>query len=295
MIYINGHSNFNIEVIIINNEYFIIKYAKNKEDFMRLIKQIEKQKLFEPNLYFSKPLITTIDTSNLNFKMKYISGIDILNMIINSSKNKNICFFNKIIYLIDTFIKDSSEQLIQKNIITDKLKCIKNNINANNNVNIIFDDLFNLLEIYNDTKDIYLPVGKCHGDLTFSNMIYDFDKDIIYLIDFLDSFIETPFFDIIKIRQDTKYQWSLNLINLNYNYITISSYLEMFDNIIHDYYKINNFYNHYNFFQIINLLRILQYAHDTKIINYLIIHINQLKNEFKLSELRNKLIATADG
>ena len=144
MIYINGHSNFNIEIIFINNEYFIIKYANNKEDFTRLIKQIEKQKLFESNLYFSKPLITTIDTSNLNFKMKYISGIDIFNMIINSSKNKNICFFNKIIYLIDKFIKDSPEKLIEKNIISNKLSSIKTIIESNNKIDTNFNDLFNL-------------------------------------------------------------------------------------------------------------------------------------------------------
>ncbi len=126
-------------------------------------------------------------------------------------------------------------------------------------------------------------------------MIYDFDNDVIYLIDFLDSFIETPLFDIIKIRQDTKYQWSLNLVNFEYNYITISGYLDLFDNIIHNYYKNYNFYNHYYFFQIINLLRVLQYTKDIKIMNYLIKNINQLKNDFKLSELRDKLIATADG
>jgi tRNA A-37 threonylcarbamoyl transferase component Bud32 len=295
MIYINGHSNFNIKIIFINNEYLIIKYAKNKKDFERLIKQIEKQELFKSNLYFSKPKITLIDNNNFNFVMKYISGIDIYNHIINSSKNKNIIFFNKIIYLIDTFIKDSPEQLIDKNIIKDKLNSIQNNIKFNDKINVNFNDLFNLLEKYINTVEIYLPVGKCHGDLTFSNMIYDFDNDIIYLIDFLDSFIETPLFDIIKIRQDTKYQWSLNLVNFEYNYITISVYLDLFDNIIHNYYKNYNFYNHYYFFQIINLLRVLQYTKDIKIMNYLIKNINQLKNDFKLSELRDKLIATADG
>ncbi len=33
------------------------------------------------------------------------------------------------------------------------------------------------------------------------------------MIDFLDSFIETPLMDIVKLRQDTKYNWSYLLVN----------------------------------------------------------------------------------
>lgn len=52
-----------------------------------------------------------------------------------------------------------------------------------------------------------IPTGFCHGDLTLSNMIFKGKE--IYLIDFLDSFVESYWIDIIKLRQDCFYKWCL--------------------------------------------------------------------------------------
>ena len=46
--------------------------------------------------------------------------------------------------------------------------------------------------------EIEIPMGKCHGDLTFSNIL--FNGNNYYLIDFLDSFIESPLLDLVKIE-----------------------------------------------------------------------------------------------
>lgn len=48
----------------------------------------------------------------------------------------------------------------------------------------------------------------CHGDLTLSNIIYM--KGDVYLIDFLDSFIDTPLIDLAKLKQDLIYDWTLD-------------------------------------------------------------------------------------
>ena len=42
-------------------------------------------------------------------------------------------------------------------------------------------------------------------------MIIDTHNDKICLIDFLDSFVETPFFDILKLRQDTSFLWTISM------------------------------------------------------------------------------------
>ena len=52
-----------------------------------------------------------------------------------------------------------------------------------------------------------MPLGPCHGDLTFSNIIVS-PTGSLNLIDFLPSFIESPIWDIVKIYQDLKYGWS---------------------------------------------------------------------------------------
>jgi hypothetical protein len=57
----------------------------------------------------------------------------------------------------------------------------------------------------------YFLESDCHGDFTLSNMIY-FNSNI-YLLDFLDSYINTPIIDIVKIKQDLYYHWSLNMLD----------------------------------------------------------------------------------
>jgi len=112
-------------------------------------------------------------------------------------------------------------------------------------------------------------VGNCHGDMTLSNMI--FGKDI-YLIDFLDSYIESPTLDLIKLRQDTHLYWSLNMIDKTTDLTKIKLGLNYIDNWILDNYKIED----YELLQIINLLRIYPYTKDEKIINWLDTNIKKL-------------------
>lgn len=83
-----------------------------------------------------------------------------------------------------------------------------------------------------EKEDVFLPIGYCHGDLTFANIIF-VDKDI-YFIDHLDSFIESPVIDLIKIYQDTLFNWSFFLSGAwsrhIYNWYTeINKELEIFN------------------------------------------------------------------
>lgn len=64
-----------------------------------------------------------------------------------------------------------------------------------------------------------MPVGVCHGDLTFSNIL--FNGNNYYLIDFLDSFIEAPLLDIVKIRQDSAHLWSQLMYTKSYDQIRL--------------------------------------------------------------------------
>ena len=59
------------------------------------------------------------------------------------------------------------------------------------------------------SRAISIPIGFCHGDLTFSNIMFALDDNQVGLIDFLDSFIETPLIDLVKLRQDTHFHWTI--------------------------------------------------------------------------------------
>jgi hypothetical protein len=62
------------------------------------------------------------------------------------------------------------------------------------------------------SETLLFPAGDCHGDLTLSNVILSHSKGLL-LIDFLDSFLESPLQDAAKIRQDLVYGWSFRKLD----------------------------------------------------------------------------------
>ena len=65
-----------------------------------------------------------------------------------------------------------------------------------------------------DIRDLRIPMGRCHGDLTLSNvLIQESADDAVVLIDFLDSFLESPLADMAKINQDLGHAWTLRMLS----------------------------------------------------------------------------------
>lgn len=116
---------------------------------------------------------------------------------------------------------------------------------------------------------ITIPVGLCHGDLTFSNIL--FNGNNYYLIDFLDSFVETPLQDIVKIRQDTAHRWSQLMYTKRYDAVRLHIVLDKIDREIDTYFsnKYQWYRDYYQVMQLMNILRILPYAKEAKVVEYL--------------------------
>ena len=70
-----------------------------------------------------------------------------------------------------------------------------------------------------------------------------FDNSDIVVIDFLDTFLDTPLQDIVKIRQDSKYFWSLNLVNKIQDSVKVKQSLNYIDE------KIKKEFNNYDFYK----------------------------------------------
>lgn len=117
-----------------------------------------------------------------------------------------------------------------------------------------------------------LYYGDYHGDLTLANLLISNDETSITIdaIDFLDCFIHSPIHDLVKLRQDTKHLWTLQLLEdgqydnkvratLAYIDSQIVSIIES-DEILMDCYLP---------LQVLNLIRILPYNHDPDIKAYL--------------------------
>lgn len=258
---INGHSGFKLELLRINDKNVIRKTSPSKILSDRLKRQSLKQKSFINYNNFTSPEIINEGTLNdlYFFDSQFIYGYDFSQFFqiydINSLKNVIFSFID----FIENNIKNSTYNNII-DVFIEKYESTKKNIDTN--INFEFKHIDNFIYSY---KEMNIPVGYCHGDLTFSNVILSRHSNKIYLLDFLDTFIDSPMHDIVKLRQDTQFYWSTNMIknlsNVDINKIKLC--LSWFDTyIVNSFSKYNFYTEYYKPFQMLNLLRVLQYADE---------------------------------
>lgn len=122
-----------------------------------------------------------------------------------------------------------------------------------------------------------LPIGECHGDLTFSNILIAADQKAIGLIDFLDSYLDSPLVDIAKLRQDTQFFWSLQMLERPVDQARIRQILQFVDAIVVDHYQQQTWFaDALPTIQAINLLRIVPYARHPRIHQFIISSLKSL-------------------
>lgn len=256
---IKGNSGCKITKIILNNKYVIVKSCDNNYA-IRLKRQIEKQKL--ETLIKTPKIIKETDNS---VYMEYIEDAEFYKSL-TFENYKTIT--NLLINYITENIKNSKTETITANIFKNKwndikTKCIKY---------MLDDNLISKIDtIINSLNNITLPIGKCHGDFTFSNILIK--NNDVYLIDFLDSFVESPITDLVKLRQDTKYKWSSLMTNNEFDY----HIFDEIDKIIVNTFDCTTF--SYKILELFNFLRILPYCKSNKVFEYLKTIIIQLTNQ----------------
>ncbi len=153
-------------------------------------------------------------------------------------------------------------------LLTEKLTAIKSILLKRKFSGKIFFD--NIQYLFGHIPDYPLPLGLCHGDFTLSNTLYFAGN--IYMIDFLDSFLESPLLDIVKLRQDTRFYWSLLVDTeiLPYQRNKIIQVLRYFDQQLVQAFIENPFYAAwYDYLEKLNLLRILPYLVDPREIKFI--------------------------
>ena len=272
-----GHSGFKISLI---SDHTVRKASTTKEGSARLVKQAEKQKNFTNTSDFITPRVLNEGYENecYYFDMELMNFTDFISYFQTSNKNKIDYVARKIISFIESNIIKSYFQPIDVSLINGKLEEIKKTVAE--------PDYAAINEILNK-EEIVIPTGTSHGDFTFSNILFDAENREICLIDFLDDYIETPLNDIVKIRQDTKFKWSLLLYNKNFDLVKMNTILRYIDNKIHTHFLQYDFYKKsYSLFELVNLLRVVRYAKDPAIKEFLLTNINNCINEINCSGRR---------
>lgn len=203
----DGNSDEIIELLEIGNVKYVKKTWKDK---IRGSEAIKKQILFEEIISGQVRIKTpkVIDKYLDNQEkfvaiMEYVEGFSgsELHKISTTQLANNLRYALSLI--ISNFYEQSYSKKIEPEILLNKLDMVRKKTKLKD-----ISGMLNIIERYIlRLNEIYIPLGSCHGDLTTSNVIAT-GSSTFYLIDFLPTFLDTPFWDILKLKQDLEYGWS---------------------------------------------------------------------------------------
>lgn len=234
------------------NGIILRKISSHSEYNDRLHSQYLKQSKFESNNNFATPIPYKFNKSEeLHFfDMEYIHGKTFNNFCLDSSVDDILAFSENLnLFLIQNF-KSSLSTEVNFNKLENKLLNLSNQLG---------DGVLKYINFLLSNPIESLPIGKNHGDLTMSNIIF---SDKHYLIDFLDNPYETPLNDLIKIKQDTEHNFYFNLLGNVETKVKIC--LDYIDNELNKKFDYLIDSHEFIWLSIFNLLRVLPYLKSKK-------------------------------
>lgn len=272
---IKGHSGCEVEIVQEEKGLFIYKKTRDLAYINRLQRQGEKQLRYskENGLMMKIPNIINIQSTPkiCSIQMEYVYALNFVDFFERSGMKHIESSYAALEQLILWEIENSVMMTVPSHILYSKFEDVRNKVLKNQftSNNLKIRQLLELSAIlYEQLDEMYLPIGKCHGDLTFSNILFDGGSN--YLIDFLDSFIETPLIDLVKLRQDTCFYWSEQMFTGHYDSLRLHFILNKMDQRINQMANQFDWYQKwYPLFQLINFWRIMQYATAPPVISYL--------------------------
>jgi hypothetical protein len=196
----NGLSGCKLEII---NDGILRKYSCSNNYNLRLSNQVNKQILFSKFILknISTPKVLGISSNDLySFDMEYISGLSSYEYF-SSSNVYDIEFVIQTLFEYFDYFSNNSRDLIINSKVINKINSLQ--------IKTKYKDYLEYLKIYVSNNQIIVPKTFCHGDLTFNNII--FHKNRLFFIDFLDSYIDSFFCDLVKLKQDLYHLWSLEI------------------------------------------------------------------------------------
>lgn len=281
---IKGHSGCQVEIVNENGQVFVYKSTQKPSYFNRLklqgMKQMQATEVGIPHINVPEVLDINTTDDSVTIKMPYVYSKSFVSYFEYAGFEQINHFIESICGFLSYEIHKSPIQTVKANVLKEKFADVKKNTLSNPHLkgNRDIERIIKLSEKYFEyAEDMQLPVGKCHGDLTFSNVL--FSGNNYYLIDFLDSFVESPLLDIVKIRQDSAYMWSELMYSGECDSLRLRIVADKIDAAIDEFASQFDWYRHYKIFQLMNFLRILQYAHEGYVINYLTNVLNDLLYE----------------
>ncbi len=275
---VQGHSGCQIEIVREGDELYVYKSSRDEKYLSRLVQQAEKQRRAAAQEYqhVRVPHIFDVerDSEHVSVKMEYVYSRNFVEFFESAGFEQIEYFVKALEAFVERELAESPIQTVSTSAVMSKFedvcfKIVSNpHLAGNADIERLVERCRMRFDDFARQGTIEIPVGTCHGDLTFSNIL--FNGNNYYLIDFLDSFIETPLMDIVKIRQDTAHLWSQLMYTKRYDRLRLNIICEKIDQAIDHYFSRYEWYrDNYGIFQLLNLLRVLQYAHEERVTEYL--------------------------
>jgi hypothetical protein len=203
-----ANSNDSLEIVQRDNLSYVLKTFYT--DLERASRNIEKQRLFRP-LHSGSTRVTAAPVLELNFLddraellMPYIEGMTGHTFPVHATRNIAQTLSASLSTLIYSELSESREALVATLVFRNKLASVSDSTD-DPVLRRLVESCFNVIDALPD--EMTYPIGRCHGDLTLSNVILD-PVSGITLIDFLATYLETPLQDVAKLKQDYVYGWS---------------------------------------------------------------------------------------
>lgn len=284
---VKGHSGCRIDVVNENDNVYVYKSTADVKYLKRLALQAEKQKTAAEIEYqhIRVPKVFDIRETDKTVvvKMQYVYSKNFIEFFEQAGFEQVDYLIGALEYFIEYEINKCKLETVSAKIFRDKFNDIKSKCLGNpfyQGDTTIRSVLNRCEQIITSLGDMLIPVGLCHGDLTFSNIL--FNGNNYYLIDFLDSFVETPLQDIVKIRQDTAHRWSQLMYTKRYDAVRLHIIMNKIDKEIDTFFsnKYQWYREYYPVMQLMNILRILPYAHEGKVVIFLKNTLSEILDSF---------------
>lgn len=198
-----GLSGCRLELI---NDRILRKYSPSDDYTPRLYSQIDKQVLFSQRILKNVDTPKVYDVQDGYFDMEYIPGHTFLEFFSTAS-------INDVEFVIDTLFQYFDSLVSNYRCINIRPAVLEkvNSLRDKTNYRDYLESIESLVERYN----IYIPKTFCHGDLTFTNVI--FHKNRLFFIDFLDCYVDSFISDLVKLKQDLYHLWSIKTQRIESN------------------------------------------------------------------------------
>lgn len=265
----SGLSGCKLELL---NNTTLRKYSSSPEYNSRLLKQVDKQNFFYNLILKNIDTPKVVSVNENSFDMDYVPALSFYEFF-SSASVEDIKFVTETLFGYFDFISSRFRMVDVTNEILNKLDSLI--------LKSDYKDFIRYLKNLVQTESIMVPNTFCHGDLTFNNIL--FHPNRLFFIDFLDSYVDSFLCDLVKIKQDLYYLWSLRIQNL--------SSVRMIQTYRHIWEKLEDRYEYYikklsfDVLDAINILRIEPYLtnSDQRIILKRVVSSTKLYEEFNCS------------